>query len=225
MPKDLFEAVQNKLLKKCETHHATSCSTTIISEIVVLMKLWPSKLGFQVLDKVPGRTISNLLPSQIVSLHRGESIGHRLTNLGKYDHWFNAGYGMFWKCFSQMWRWYGLGSTSKDLLSVCWKCAKYLRCVDVCVSSCSGAINILLCGHFLISFSCSLFIFCSRPFSYLTVEIVLQMRSNSVRLHSSRCFWSYLFIIFNIYIYIQFPKHLPASSFPHYLIFTFRIIQ
>ena len=133
MPKDLFEAVQNKLLKKCETHHATSCSTTIISEIVVLMKLWPSKLGFQVLDKVPGRTISNLLPSQIVSLHRGESIGHRLTNLGKYDHWFNAGYGMFLKCFSQMWRWYGLGSTSKDLLSVCWKCAKYLRCVDVCV--------------------------------------------------------------------------------------------
>ena len=89
--------------------------------------------GFPSLDKVPGRTISNLLPSQIVSLHRGESIGHRLTNLGKYDHWFNAGYGMFLKCFSQMWRWYGLGSTSKDLLSVCWKCAKYLRCVDVCV--------------------------------------------------------------------------------------------
>ena len=64
MPKDLFEAVQNKLLKKCETHHATSCSTTIISEIVVLMKLWPSKLGFQVWTKFP------VEPSRICCHHR-----------------------------------------------------------------------------------------------------------------------------------------------------------
>ena len=52
--------------------------------------------GFQVLDKIPGRTISNLLPSQIVSLQRGESIGHCLTNLN-IGLLVNAGYGMFWK--------------------------------------------------------------------------------------------------------------------------------
>ena len=131
-------------------------------EVMILQTGFPS---FGKCSQIAAWTISNLYcqrgfwpaPAQRsiwAPLHRSYADCGVAKIWSFNDHWFNADCRVFYTSFSQMWRWHGLRSTSKDLLFVCWNCSKYLRFIDVCVCvfillrcySCSGAINILLYG-------------------------------------------------------------------------------